>query len=191
MPTPANAKILSDPRNLPEITQALDKRIAVADQKMKANDQMLPVWMRLTDGAMDKTEKYEMAKMDLVNAQGAKQEIGMYRQDLAAYDAAHPPQAAAAQKSGPPVASPSDIKAVQTELARREAHEGPVSGKWNKETNAGLNQLVASAQSEGQQVGIYKGALDNKYVDEHGQFIPPSALLQVARRPSIRNSCRP
>ena len=177
LPTPANAKILSDPRNLPEISQALDKKIDTATKVMKDNDQSLPVILRWTDASMAKTDKYETAKMNLANATGAKEEVGMYKQDLASYDAAHPPQPAAAaapQKPVPPTASPADIKAVQTELASRGLYDGAVNGKWNKETNQGLNQLIAGAQTEGQQAGLYKGNLDNKYGNGTAQVFATS-----------------
>ncbi len=39
-----------------------------------------------------------------------------------------------------------------------------ISGKWNKETNEGLNDARSpAAQTEGKAAGLYKGALDNKY----------------------------
>ncbi len=84
LPTPANEKILSDPRNLPEISQAMDKRMNAAAKTMKDNEQSLPIYLRWTDSSMAKTGKYEAAKSGYGRMPRApKQEIGMYRQDLA------------------------------------------------------------------------------------------------------------
>jgi hypothetical protein len=161
--TPPNAKILSDPRNLPVIETALNKRVQDQTQVQKTNDQSLPLLMRWSKDSLDKTQRYETAKSDAANARGAIGEIKMYRDDLAKYDAAHPQQQAGPQKTAPPAASPADIKAVQQELSRRGLYAGPVDGKWSNDVNQGLNVMIHNAQTEGKDAGIYKGDIDLKY----------------------------
>lgn len=171
LPTPANAKILSDPQNLPVIEAALQTKVQKETQVMKDNDQMLPIILRWTDSSMDKTEKYTLAKGELLNSKGALQEIQMYRQDLAAYDAAHPQQQQPSNSAGnafakvapPPSPSPADIKVVQTELASRGLYGGPVNGQWNQDVNRGLNMLMYTAQNDGKTEGTYNGNIDLRY----------------------------
>lgn len=84
-----------DPKFLAEFERALDTHIARNKKTMEDNDSYLPKWMRFSDGV----SKYSMAQMVLADLEGAKTELGWFRNDMAAWNVAHAP-AADQQKGG-------------------------------------------------------------------------------------------
>ena len=77
---------MHDPKNIAELERAIDLNIRKQEEIKKANDSILPRWLRGSDSA----DRFTMAEMELGDLKGAKAEIAMYRQDLQAYNAAHP-----------------------------------------------------------------------------------------------------
>ncbi len=178
--SPANAKILSDPRNFPEIEQALEKQEQKDAGIMRANEQSTPVIFRWSDASMQKTQYYEIAKSQFEKAGAAREELSTYKHELAAYDEAHPQGVSPPAQPSPPTANPADIRAIQTELAKRGLYTGPVDGKWNASVNQGLNVLIYTAQKEGQTAGLYKDDIDLRY--GHGTATVFAASI-VAKTP--------
>ncbi len=103
------AKIdMKDPKNLAEFQRALEASIKQQQAVVKANDSVLPRWMR----GGDSSQKYANAQMELANLTAAEQELDMYRKDLAASGPA--PSAPAAP---PPVSLKRPPKGASTPRA--------------------------------------------------------------------------
>ncbi|MEZ0260352.1 MAG: DUF6782 family putative metallopeptidase [Alphaproteobacteria bacterium] len=77
---------LEDPKVQAEYARALDLMIHDMKNIMTANDSILPKWTRFDDGA----SAYTGAEMILADLQGAKTELGWYKEDIAAWNAASP-----------------------------------------------------------------------------------------------------
>lgn len=86
---------LKDPKVVAEFSRALDINIGRQQQIMKDNDSILPKWTRFDDGGTIYTD----AQMVLADMQGAKTELGWYKDDQAAWNAAHNP--ASSRFTGP------------------------------------------------------------------------------------------
>lgn len=77
---------MHDPKNIAELQRVIDLNIKKQEEIMKANDSVLPRWMRSSDSS----NKYTLAQMELGDLTGAKAELEMYKQELKEWDAKHP-----------------------------------------------------------------------------------------------------
>ncbi len=162
LPTPANAKVMSDPKNLPELQKAIDKHEKEQSQKMADNDSKVPGWLRMTEAGSQKQTNYTLAKGEVLEARGAKQELEMYRREMAAYNAS--PQAAAfaktqvehtaaEAKAQHQAVTRNDIAAVQDKMGVGAG----AKGKLDAATKDAIGEMIAKAQQSPE----YKAAMES------------------------------
>jgi hypothetical protein len=99
---------LHDPKNIAELQRVIELNIKKQQEIMKANDSILPRWMRSSDSA----GKYTLAQMELGDLTAAKAELEMYKTELNAWNKAHPSS---------PAAPPPDIARKTATQSRQSA----------------------------------------------------------------------
>ena len=164
VPSPANAKILSDPRNLDEISRGISAREVNQKKIMDANESSVPSFMRLTEASQEKLGKYTLAKGEVLSAQGAQKEITMFREQLKNYDAS--PEAAAfakAQQEKAMIAAREAQAQLQAETGKNVGKlqdslgvDQKKKGVWDTQTKGAVGELIAKAQQSPE----YKGAIE-------------------------------